>query len=128
MDIRPLVTPDDHAAALHEIERLWGAETGTGDGDKLDLLATLVEHYEERHFPLGEADPVETICVHMEMTGRTQRDLAQLLGSASRASELLNRKRALTMDMAHKLHKVWKVPADALIKPYELDASVRRRA
>jgi HTH-type transcriptional regulator/antitoxin HigA len=128
MDIRPLVTPDDHAAALREIDRLWGAEVGTDDGDKLDLLATLVERYEEQHFPLGEADPVETIRVHMELTGRTQRDLAELLGSPSRASEVLNRKRALTMDMVHKLHKAWKMPADALITPYELDASVRRRA
>jgi HTH-type transcriptional regulator/antitoxin HigA len=128
MDIRPLVTPDDHAAALREIERLWGAAVGTDDGNKLDLLAMLVEYYEEQHFPPGEADPVETIRIHMEMTGRTQRHLAELLGSASRASELLNRKRSLTMDMAHKLHKAWKVPAEALITPYELDASVRRRA
>jgi HTH-type transcriptional regulator/antitoxin HigA len=128
MDIRPIVTPDDHAAALREIDRLWGAEVGSDDGDKLDLLATLVESYEERHFPLGEADPVETIRIHMEMTGRTQRDLAELFGSASRASEVLNRKRALTMDMVHKLNKAWKVPAEALIAPYELDAPVRRRA
>jgi HTH-type transcriptional regulator/antitoxin HigA len=128
MDIRPLVTSDDHAAALREIERLWGAAVGTDDGNKLDLLATLVEYFEERNFPLGDADPVETIRIHMEMTGRTQRDLAKLLGSASRASELLNRKRSLTMDMAHKLHRTWKVPAEALITPYDLDDSIRRRA
>lgn len=128
MQLRPLITPDDHTAALREIERLWGAAEGTEDGDKLDLLATLVERYEEQHFPVGEADPIEAIRIHMEMTGRSQRDLAALLGSASRASELLNKKRALTMDMAHRLHKEWKVPAEALIVPYQLDTSARRHA
>lgn len=120
MNVRPVVTAEDHAAALQEIERLWGAAPGTPEGDLLDVLVTLVEHYESRRYPLEEADPVEVIKIHMEMTGRTQRDLAALLGSPSRASELLNRKRSLTMEMAHKLHKQWGVPADALIVPYEL--------
>ena len=128
MNIRPITTDEDHAAALRELERLWGAKPDTEDGDRLDLLATLVEHYEERRYPLTDSDPVDTIKVHMEMTGRTQGDLSGLLGSASRASELLNRKRALTMEMVHLLHKEWKIPADALIQPYELDKSTRRRA
>lgn len=120
MDIRPIVTAEDHAAALREIERLWGAEPGTPEGDILDALVTLVEHYEDKRYPVEEADPVEVIRIHMEMTGRTQRDLSALLGSPSRASELLNRKRSLTLAMAHKLHKEWGIPADALIVPYEL--------
>lgn len=120
MDIHPVVTAEDHAAALREIERLWGAEPGTPDGNLLDVLVTLVEHYEDRRYPVEEADPIDTIKLHMEMTGRTQRDLSALLGSASRASELLNRRRSLTMEMAHKLHKEWGIPSDALIVPYKL--------
>jgi HTH-type transcriptional regulator/antitoxin HigA len=120
MDIRPVVTAEDHAAALREIARLWGAQPGTPEGDTLDVLVTLVEHYESKRFTLREANPVEAIRIHMEMTGRTQRDLAALLGSPSRASELMNRKRSLTLAMAHKLNKEWGIPADALIVPYEL--------
>lgn len=120
MEIRPIVTAEDHEAALREIGRLWGAEPGTPDGDRLDVLATLVEDYEGRHFPIADADPVDIIKIHMDMTGRSQRDLAELLGSASRASELLNRKRQITMEMARRLHREWGIPADALIAPYEL--------
>lgn len=126
MDVRSITTPEDHSRALAEIERLWGASPGTDEGDRLDLLATLVEHYEQHAFPLGDADPVETIRIHMEMTGRTQSDLAALFGSASRASEVLNRRRALTMEMAYRLNSDWGIPADTLIRPYELDASKRR--
>lgn len=126
MNIRPIMNDEDHAAALDEIERLWGAKPGTEESDRLDVLATLAEHYEERRFPLPDADPVTTIKVHMEMTGRTQSDLSALLGSASRASELLNRKRVLTMEMVHRLNKEWNIPADALIRPYDLDRSKRR--
>jgi HTH-type transcriptional regulator/antitoxin HigA len=120
MEIRPILTADDHAAALREIEQLWGAPPGSRDGDRLDVLATLVEQYERGTYPLSEVDPIETIRNHMELTGRTQTDLAGLLGSASRASEVLNRRRALTIEMAHKLHAHWGIPADALIVPYAL--------
>lgn len=121
MNIGPISNDEDHARALRRIEALWGAAPGTPEGDQLDVLATLVEHYEERRFPVRQSDPIETIRVHMEMTGRSQRDLSMLLGSASRASELLNRKRALTMDMAYRLHDQWGIPADALLMPYELE-------
>ena len=120
MDIEPIKTAEDHKRALHHIERLWGAKPGTPSARLLDVLATLIDAYESEHYPTERADPITVIRTHMEMTGRTQRDLAVLLGSASRASELLNRKRSLTLDMVHKLHKDWGIPSDALIVPYEL--------
>ena len=128
MDIRSITTPEDHSLALTEIKRLWGAAPGTEEGERLDLLATLVEHYERQAFPLADADPIKAIQIHMEMTGRTQADLAKLFGSASRASEVLHRRRALTMEMAHKLNTEWSIPAEALIRPYELETPKRRRA
>lgn len=121
MTIKPIRTEEDHLRALAEIETLWGAERGTPDGDKLDVLITLVDRYEDEHYPVGSAHPIDTIKLHMEMTGRSQSDLAKLIGSASRASELLNRRRALTLDMVHKLHQEWGIPAACLVIPYELD-------
>lgn len=120
MNIEPITTTDDYERALRRVEELWGAKPGTPSARMLDVLATLIEAYEREHFPVINGNPIDTIKIHMEMTGRTQRDLAALLGSASRASELLNRKRSLTMEMAHKLHIEWGIPADALILPYEL--------
>ena len=98
MEIRPIRNEKDHAKAVRMIEKLWGAPVGSREGDKLDVLATLVDAYESKHFSLSRLDPVDTIKVHMEMTERTQSDLAELLGSKSRASEILNRKRALNLE------------------------------
>jgi len=84
MEIRPIRNEKDHAKAVRMIEKLWGAPVGSREGDKLDVLATLVDAYESKHFPLSRLDPVDTIKVHMEMTERTQSDLAELLGSKSR--------------------------------------------
>ncbi|MHB1103065.1 MAG: helix-turn-helix domain-containing protein [Devosia sp.] len=123
MEIRPIVTDEDHAAALREIDRLWGVEPGTPGGDRFDVLVTLVQAYEERRWPMPKLDPVEHIIGHMDLTGRTQADLAKLLGSRSRASEVLNRKRALTVEMIHKLQSEWGIPAELLIRPYKLDAA-----
>ena len=120
MDIRPIRTGKDHTAALREIERLWGAEIGTLDGDKLDVLATLVDAYENIRWPIEALDPVETIKAHMEATGRDQSDLAKVLGSRSRASEVMARKRPLTLGMVRKLASNWHLPADTLISPYRL--------
>ncbi|MCT4369109.1 transcriptional regulator [Yangia mangrovi] len=123
MSIRPIRTEEDHRAALGRIEALWGAEPGTPDGDELDILVDLVEHYEDKHFPMPEVDPVEILKAHMEATGRTQADLANLLGSRPRASEVLNRKRALTVEMIYKINSEWQVPAGCLVKPYHLVAA-----
>lgn len=122
MEIRPIVTDEDYKAALKEIDRLWGATPGTDDDAALDALATLVQAYEERRWSRESLDPVETIEASMQWNDRTQADLAALLGSRSRASEILNRKRALTVEMIHKLQSEWGIPAELLIKPYKLAA------
>lgn len=122
MEIRPIRTDEDHTWGLKEIERLWGAEAGTEDGDRLDVLVTLVEAYEERRWPIEAPDPVEAIKGSMALEGRTQSDLATLLGSPSRASEVLKRKRPLTLSMIRRLNTEWHVPAELLVQPYELAA------
>jgi len=125
MEIHPIRTEADYDAAVAEIERLWNAEPGTDDGDKLDILATLVERYENERWPIDTSriDPVDLLNYLIEEGGHTQAELAELFGSRSRASEILNRKRALTVEMIHKLHTEWKVPAELLIKPYPLKAA-----
>ncbi len=122
MDIRPIRTDADHEAALHEIEALWGAETGTPEGDRLDIMLTLVDAYEDRRWPVPAADPVEAIQNSMAMEGRSQSDLAELLGSPSRASEILRRKRGLTLPMIRALHDKWRIPAEMLVQSYETAA------
>ena len=118
MDIRPIRNDDDHAAALREIERLWGAAAGTDDGDKLDVLATLVEKYEDGRFPVADVlDPIDFLKHAIEELGHTQAELAELLGSRSRASEVLNRKRPLTVEMIYRIGEAWKIPADLLVRP-----------
>ena len=123
MEIRPIRTNDDLTAALARIDALWGKEPGTPEGDELDILVDLVEHYESKHFPVEPMEPIDLLRVHMDTTGRTQADLAALLGSRPRASEVLNRKRALTVDMIHRLNSEWHIPADCLVKPYHLAAA-----
>ena len=118
MDIRLIRNDEDHAAALREIERLWGAEVGTSDGDKLDVLAMLVEKYEEERWPDEDtSDPVDLLNYAIDELGHTQAELAELLGSRSRASELLGRRRALTVDMIRKISAAWKIPAELLVRP-----------
>jgi HTH-type transcriptional regulator/antitoxin HigA len=123
MDIQPIRTDEDLSKAIAEIESLWGAERGTPEGDKLDVLVTLVDRYEDEHYPIEPSHPIEVLKIHMEMTGRSQADLASLIGSPSRASEVLNKRRALTLDMVHRLNTKWGIPAECLIAPYELERS-----
>lgn len=124
-NIRPIKTPADHAWALAEIGRYFDAQPdpGTPDGDRFDVLADLIQAYEDRHFPIEPMEPVDLLKAHMETTGRTQTDLGHLLGSAPRASEILNRRRALTVDMIHKISVAWHIPADCLVHPYPLVAA-----
>lgn len=121
MNIQPIRNDDDHRAALAEIERLWGAAAGSDDGDKLDVLTTLVEKYEEERWPIDEPnwDPVDVLHHAIDELGHTQAELSELLGSRSRASEILNRQRALTVEMIHLISDGWKIPADLLVKPYK---------
>lgn len=119
-DIKPIRTDEDHAAAVAEIERLWDAQPGTSEHDRLEVLATLVDAYEEKRWPIDLPDPVEAIKFRMEQAGYTQSDLSRLLGSRPRASEILNRQRHLTLDMVWTLSTEWKIPAECLIRPYPL--------
>jgi antitoxin component HigA of HigAB toxin-antitoxin module len=126
MDIRPIRTDKDHRAALAEIERLWGAPDGTPDGDKLDILVTLVETYEDRRWPINSRrrfDPVDVLRYAIDELGHTQAELAEILGSRSRASEVLARRRPLTLEMIQKITASWKIPADLLVRPYRIAAS-----
>jgi HTH-type transcriptional regulator / antitoxin HigA len=125
MDIHLIRSEADYDAAVAEIDRLWDAAPGTDDGDKLDILATLVEKYENERWPIDSSrvDPIDMLTYLIEEGGHTQAELAELLGSRSRASEVLNRKRALTVEMIHKLNTEWKVPAEILIRPYRLKAA-----
>ena len=123
MEIHPIRNDDDHAAAIREIEKLWGAAAGTEDGDKLDILATLVEKYEESRWPNVDAsDPIDLLNYAIEELAHSQTELAELLGSRSRASELLNRRRPLTVEMIHKISEAWKIPADLLVRPSRVAA------
>jgi HTH-type transcriptional regulator/antitoxin HigA len=99
MEMRPIRNDKDHSAALEMIESLWGADAGTPDADKLDVLVVLVDAYENDRWPVEALDPIETIKAHMEATGRNQSDLGKILGSRSRASEVIARKRPLTINM-----------------------------
>ena len=120
MHIRPLRSDMDHTAALTEIERLWEAPEGSQDADTLEVLAILVEDYENKFWPIPKASPVEILKYAISEMGRSQKQLAELLGSRSRASELLNGKRRLTIDVAHKISTAWHIPAQLLIAPYDL--------
>jgi HTH-type transcriptional regulator / antitoxin HigA len=123
MDIRPLRSEIDYDWALKEIEQYFMEQPapGTYEADRFDLLANLLEVYETKHWPIESADPVEAIRYSMELKGLRQSDLARVVGSQSRASEILNRKRPLTLPMIQRLHKEWGIPADALIAPYHVD-------
>jgi HTH-type transcriptional regulator / antitoxin HigA len=119
LDIKPIKTDADHEAALREIEALWGAAEGTAAGDRLDVLSTLVEAYEEKRWPLDEMDPVEAIEAAMIHDGHSRADLASLIGS-SRATEILRRKRALTLPMIRRISSAWHVPERLLVQEYSV--------
>ena len=126
MTIRPIRTDADHRAALVKIEKLWGAASGTPEGDKLDVLATLVETYEERRWPLASRrrfDPIDVLRYAIEELGHTQAELAKIIGSRARASEILARRRPLTLQMIQKISAAWKISADLLVRPYRMTAS-----
>lgn len=123
MDIRPIRTEADYEAALAAIDRLMDAKPGSLEGDRLDVLTTLVQAYEAKHYPVDLPDPVAAIRFHMQHAGYRQSDLAKLLGSRSRASEVLARRRALTLPMIRALTRKWGIPAKSLVKPYALARS-----
>lgn len=120
MDIHPIRNNADDDAALAEIERLFNARANTPHGDRLDVLTTLVEAYESRHHPIAPPDPIEAILYRLEARGLTRRDLEPMLGSRARVSEILGRRRPLTLAMIRRLTEGLGLPADVLIQPYPL--------
>ena len=116
MNIKPIKTEQDYEAALEEIERLFDAVPGTPRGDKLDILTTLVERYEEIKHPIDFPDPIDAINYVLESKGLTRRDLEACIGGRGRISEVLNRKRSLTLPMIRKLYEKFKIPARVLIR------------
>lgn len=128
LPIRPIRNEEDYEAALEEIETLWTAELGTPEADRLDMLVMLVEAYEEKHYPVLPPDPIEMILHVMDARGLTRRDMEPYLGSRGRVSEILNRRRPLSLEMIRKLQSGLNIPADVLVQPYALqETEVRRR-
>ena len=123
MDIKPIRTEADYEAALKEIERLWGTNYGSPDGDKLDVLVTLVEAYEEQHHPVPPPDPIEALLHHLESQGLSPHDLEPYIGSRALVSEILNRKRPLSLNMIRKLQSGLGISAEVLIQPYGLQTA-----
>jgi HTH-type transcriptional regulator / antitoxin HigA len=116
-EVRPIRTKRDYEAALKEIERLWGAKSGTSEGDRLDVLATLIDAYEATHYPMNPPDPIEAIKFRMEQQGLTRKDLEPLIGTRTRVAEVLNRKRNLSIGMIRRLHDALGISAEVLIRP-----------
>lgn len=119
MEIRPIRNQTDYQKALQEIELLFEAAPNTPQYDRLDVLSTLVDAYEKAHFPIEIPDPIEAIQYYMDTRGWSRHDLEPCLGSRARVSEVLNRKRCLTLDMIRRLNQQLGIPAEILIQPYE---------
>ncbi|MDM9379340.1 transcriptional regulator [Chlorogloeopsis sp. ULAP01] len=119
MEIRPIRTQTDYQEALREIESLFDAAENTPEYDRLDILSTLTEAYEKTHFPIELPDPIEAIQYYMDARSWSRRDLETCLGSRARVSEILSRKRTLTLEMIRKLNQELRIPAEILIQPYE---------
>src|SRR5689334_1797530 len=118
MDIKPIKTKKDYKEALLKLENIFDAKPGTSKGDELEVLSILIEKYEDEHFPIGLPDPIEAIKFRMEQLGYNQVDLAKVIGLKSRASEILNKKRKLSLEMIRLLHDRLNIPTDVLIQPY----------
>jgi HTH-type transcriptional regulator/antitoxin HigA len=113
--LKPIRTKSDHEEALHEVERLWGARLGTPRGDRLDVLVTLIDVYENEHQPIDPPDPIDAIKFRMEQQGLVRKDLEGIIGTRTRVAEVLNRRRPLSINMIRRLHAKLGVPAEILI-------------
>ncbi len=120
-ELKPIRSEADYDAALEEVERLWGTKSGTPEGDRLDVLATLIEVYEAKHYPMDPPDPVEAIRFRMEQKGLTRKDLEPMIGPRNRVADVLNRKRGLSIDMIRQLHEQLGISAEVLIRPSRFD-------
>ena len=115
--LKPIRSAADHKRALAEVARLWGARSGTPEGDRHDILATLIDAYEAEHYPMDPPDPIEAIKFRMESQGLTRKDLEPLIGTRTRVAEVLSRKRGLSIRMIRRLHEHLGIPAEVLIRP-----------
>jgi HTH-type transcriptional regulator/antitoxin HigA len=118
MTIKPIKTKKDYQAAMNRLETIFDAKPGTPEGDELEVLGILIEKYEQEHYPIDYPDPIEAIKFRMEQMGYSQNDLAKIVGLKSRASEILNNKRKLTLEMIRQLHQALGIPTDVLIQSY----------
>jgi len=118
MNIKPIKTKKDYEQAMIRLENLFDAKKGTQKGDELEILSLLIEKYEDDKFPIDLPDPIEAIKFRMEQSGLTQTDLANIVGQKSRASEILNRKRKLSLEMIRQLHIKWRIPTEVLVQAY----------
>ncbi|HEY6336839.1 MAG TPA: helix-turn-helix domain-containing protein [Alphaproteobacteria bacterium] len=116
-ELKPIRTKTDYKRALAEIERLWGSKSGTPKGDRLDVLATLIDAYEAEHYPMEPPDPIEAIKFRMEQQGLSRKDLEPIIGTRTRVAEVLNRKRSLSIGMIRRLHTRLGISAEVLIRP-----------
>lgn len=123
VDVKPIRSEGDYETALAEVERLWGAQAGTAEGDRLEVLATLIDAYEEQHHPVDPPDPIEAIKFRMEQQGLTRRDLEKIIGTRTRVAEVLNRRRGLSIGMIRRLHERLGISAEVLIRPSRKDAA-----
>ena len=123
MNIRPIKNEKDYAQALEHIESLMDAKPNTPQMDELEVLTTLVEAYEEQHHKIEAPDPIEAIKFRMEQEGLKQKDLVPIVGSKSRVSEILNRKRKLTIEMIRNLHKQLHIPVESLFVDYKINCA-----
>ncbi len=122
-EIKPIRSEADYEAALADVERLWGARSGTPEGDRLDVLATLIDAYESDHHPIDPPDPIEAIKFRMEQQGLNRKDLEGILGSRTRIAEVLNRRRGLSINMIRRLHNKLGISAEVLIQPSRADVA-----
>jgi HTH-type transcriptional regulator/antitoxin HigA len=118
MNIKPIRTEKDYQDALARLELIFDAEFGSPEGDELEILGMLIERYENEHYPIPLPDPIEAIKFRMEQMGYNQTDLAKVVGLKSRASEILNKKRKLTLEMIRQLHEHLKIPMEVLVQAY----------
>ena len=118
MTLKLLKTKKDYQTALDRLEIIFDAKPGTSQGDELEVLGILIDKYEQEHYPIDFPDPIEAIKFRMEQLGYNQSDLANVIGLKSRASEILNKKRKLTLDMIRNLHSTLNIPTDVLIQTY----------
>lgn len=116
-ELKPIRTEADHEAAMDEVAALWGSPSGTPEGDRLDVLVTLIDAWEAEHIPMNLPDPIDAILFRMEQQGLTRKDLEAVIGTRTRIAEVLNGKRGLSIDMIRRLHDQLGIPAEVLIRP-----------